>query len=738
MMLALRLALRLAVIAAFLILQAPAQPASATGLSFVLPLSGPHGQTAYNMAIDNAGNFVVAGELFGQFDVDPSSGTDILTSAGNRDAYVAKYDPNGGLLWARRFGGASGDWAASVASDGVNTYVTGNFYGTVPFGMLPLISAGDQDTFVLKLDASGGIVWAKRVGGSGTERVHDIAVRVSEGATSVFVTGSFEATADFDPGPGVVNLVSPTGRDSTFILKLDGDGQYAWAGELSGATGDAVGLSIASDPLGNVYVCGFFDGSGIDFDPGDNTFLLTSQADSEGFALKLDASDNLLWAHAADGTASTNALGIDVDRFGNVVVSGTFYGGTTDFDPGPATFPVASVGNGENLFAWKFDADGHFVWVRTLGAANSDVEGSRLALDTFGDVYLTGGYRGALDFDPGPGQAVFQSNGGFAPFEMKLDATGGFAWARPASNVVPIPTNATSGGDAIALDSAGNIFGAGYFSGSTDFDPGPGVTQLTSVDDPSNFDDTTDVYLLKLTEDGPVTSVPGPQTTLKDTPRVFSATNGDRISVAGQEAGSGLGVTLTATHGALTLPGTAGLAFTTGTGTGNTQMTFTGTASAVNAALDGLRYLPDSGYSGPAEVDVTSFLATASGPLHADTKAVPITVAAGACTPRPGVQIQNAAGGGKLQVSITPTPVNGGSTNAIVELRFGAFQNAHVALNGQSIASGQTVTLPPNTAQLALTVERATAGQPTTVPLTVVDQCGAWQTFVGGGTSAGF
>jgi hypothetical protein len=97
--------------------------------------------------------------------------------------------------------------------------------------------------------------------------------------------------------------------------------------------------------------------------------------------------------------------------------------------------------------------------------------------------------------------------------------------------------------------------------------------------------------------------------------------------------------------------------------------------------------------------------------------------------------VQTAPGGGKLEVTITPTPVNGSSTNAVSELQFGTFANARVTLNSQPVASGQTVTLPPNTSQTDFTVERATPGLAVTVPLTVVDGCGAWRTFVGAGTA---
>jgi hypothetical protein len=109
-----------------------------------------------------------------------------------------------------------------------------------------------------------------------------------------------------------------------------------------------------------------------------------------------------------------------------------------------------------------------------------------------------------------------------------------------------------------------------------------------------------------------------------------------------------------------------------------------------------------------------------------------------ACAPRPRVQTQLVPGGGKLQVHIEATPLNSLANNGLQQVRFGTFQNARVTLNGQPVASGQIYTVPDpaNTHGVNFVVERLQAGQATTVPLTVVDGCGAWQTLVGGGPNA--
>jgi hypothetical protein len=106
--------------------------------------------------------------------------------------------------------------------------------------------------------------------------------------------------------------------------------------------------------------------------------------------------------------------------------------------------------------------------------------------------------------------------------------------------------------------------------------------------------------------------------------------------------------------------------------------------------------------------------------------------------PRPQVQVGPATGNGHLIVHIEPTPLNTQQPNPIQQVRFGTFQNATVTLNGQTVASGQTFTLPSNTVAVDFTVDRQNRAQATTAPFTVVDGCGSWQTFVGGGAGAGF
>ncbi len=137
------------------------------------------------------------------------------------------------------------------------------------------------------------------------------------------------------------------------------------------------------------------------------------------------------------------------------------------------------------------------------------------------------------------------------------------------------------------------------------------------------------VTVANLANDPPVNIVPGAQISAEDVALVFSTANGNRIAVSDPDAGANpLEVTLAATNGVLTLAGTAGLTFTVGTGTGEATMTFTGTIADINAALDGMSFLPPLDYTGTASVTITTgdLGASGAGGALSDSDTVDITV----------------------------------------------------------------------------------------------------------------
>ena len=193
-------------------------------------------------------------------------------------------------------------------------------------------------------------------------------------------------------------------------------------------------------------------------------------------------SQDFEWAKAIGGTEFDEGYSITVDGKRNVFATG-FFQGTADFDPGGSTFNIASKGS-KDIFISKLDKNGNFVWVKTIGGALEDI-GYSIITDNFGNVYVSGSFEGTVDFDPGSGIYNLNSSGSKDIFILKLDKNGNFVWAKSIGGMwTDVATSITI--------NDGNLFVTGYFAGTVDFDPGPGVYNLN----------TGGTFILKLDSDG--------------------------------------------------------------------------------------------------------------------------------------------------------------------------------------------------------------------------------------------
>ncbi len=401
-------------------------------------------------------------------------------------------------LWTKSIGGENYDAARSMVVDpeSGDVLTTGAFSGTVDFdpgrGIFNLTSSGTSDIFITKLDGTGAFMWAKAIGGP------DVAYAISisldpAGSRNVYVTGSFQGTTDFDPGLDTFNLTS-VGTSDIFITKLDGSGNFVWAKAMGGPDAVYV-LSIALDPSGSedVYATGYFRGT-VDFDPGSDTFNLTSVGSDDIFISKLDGDGNFIWAISLGGNGSdvSRCIVLDPSGSGDVFTTGWF-SGTADFDPGRTSYNITSVGRFD-IFISKIDASGHFVWATQLGGSGvKDGAGSSIGIDPqSGAIYTTGYFEGTADFDPHDEGIFYLVSSGLRDiFISKLDRNGNFLWAKSMGG-----TGLDVGGS-LAIDPAGSgdVYTTGYFRGTVDFDPGPETFNLTS-------DGSDDIFISKLDRSG--------------------------------------------------------------------------------------------------------------------------------------------------------------------------------------------------------------------------------------------
>jgi len=385
------------------------------------------------------------------------------------------------LEWVSKFGSTSNDISYSLANDTEgNLYVAGQFSGSVDFDPsadVAILTASSIDGFILKLDADGNYLWAKKIGGLGDDLIQSIHVS-SDG--NVVMGGQFSGTADLDPGIGIAEYTSAGLRDG-FILVLDPFGNYIWSKVFGGLSTDFV-TDITTDTDGNVFCIGYFSGA-INVDPGASELELISNGETDVFFVKYNDAGDFLISKRIGGTGIDEGFGIVSDLSGNVYLTGFFYT-TVDFDPGVDVENITSNGVSD-VFLLKLDSDFNFTWAQKSVSGPGNNRAYSIALYDNSYLYLTGGFNGTADFDASIESMNLTSNGNADAFIQKIDLDGNAIWAKN------IGGSLYDQGTSITFDDFGNIYTTGIFASVSDFDPGVGLAELTSYGG-------TDTYVLML------------------------------------------------------------------------------------------------------------------------------------------------------------------------------------------------------------------------------------------------
>ncbi|MFT6923493.1 MAG: flagellar capping protein FliD [Crocinitomicaceae bacterium] len=441
------------------------------------------GDRGNSISVDASGNVYTTGYFWLTVDFDPGPGVSSLTSNGASDVFITKFDPSGNFIWAKSFGGLNYDhgFSAEIDNSG-NILLCGRFEGVVDFdpgiGVSNLTSNGLRDIFILKLDNSGDFVWVKSFGGLNNDNALSLCI---DGLDNIYTTGDFQGTADFDPGIGVLNLVS-NGASDVFITKLDASGNFVWAKSFGDTNGDN-GNSVQVNQLEEVFICGNYQGT-VDFDPGVGINNLTSNGARDAFVLKLDDSGNFSWVISSGGISNDAGNDVQLDDTGNVYFTGSFYS-TVDFDPGIGVQNITSFG-GADIFVCKVDEFGNFLWAKNIGGSDNDLA-SQMTIDNLGNVYTTGNFQGTADFDPNGTDFNLSTNGDRDIYISKLDLMGDFVWAQY------LGSSTADYGVSISSDDFANIYVTGRFQSTVDFEFGAGISNLTS-------NGSHDVFVLKLSQ----------------------------------------------------------------------------------------------------------------------------------------------------------------------------------------------------------------------------------------------
>jgi uncharacterized repeat protein (TIGR01451 family) len=355
--------------------------ADGSTLVFSTYLGGANEDRGRGIALDSAGNVYITGN---------TSSTDFPTlnplqptNHGNFDAFVTKIKADGSaLLFSTYLGGVDDDQAYGIALDSAgNAYITGYTDSTdfPTINSLQPTNHGNADTFVTKIKADGSaLFFSTYLGGARVDRGRGIAL---DSAGNVYITGNTGST-DF---PTLNPLQSTNhGRYDAFVTKIKADGSaLIFSTYLGGANNDRA-RGITLDSAGNAYIIG--DTRSTDF-PTLNPLQPTNHGYYDAFITKIKADGStLIFSTYLGGADDDQAYGIALDSAGNAYITG--YTTSNDF---PTQNPLQPTNHGDlDAFITKIKADGSaLVFSTYLGGANED-RGRGIALDSVGNVYITG------------------------------------------------------------------------------------------------------------------------------------------------------------------------------------------------------------------------------------------------------------------------------------------------------------------------------------------------------------
>ncbi len=365
---------------------------------------------------DNAGGIINVGYFSSFISFDGL----YLFSNGVTDGYIVKTANDGTYQWALNFGGSSDDRALGVCTDSQNNcYVTGYFSGTAKFGNFTLNSLGQQDVFILKVDASGTILWVTQGGGNGNDIGNGICDDHNGG---IIVTGQFRDTAQFGTAtfmsmPDPLTTIPST---DIFTAKLNNSGTFIWAKQGAGKYTDR-GIEVSCDLNGNAYVTGQFSDT-IQFDIIHNNNLYNAI-----FLIKYDASGNEQWFNKIGAGSISLVRSIKVDLNADFYVSGECGQNTIFFGT-----PNITISNPypTRVFVAKYNSSGAVQWANALGSTNTLTAGD-MAIDDSSNVYVIGNFQCKMnELSTLYGDGTFNSVGYKDVYTARFSSTGVLEWGR--------------------------------------------------------------------------------------------------------------------------------------------------------------------------------------------------------------------------------------------------------------------------------------------------------------------
>jgi hypothetical protein len=296
-----------------------------------------------------------------------------MQSWGSEDILIFKYHANGQLAWTKQLGSTGEDLGKGIAiNNNGDLFVTGHYRNTLYYDNDSLVSLGNTDAFVAKLDLQGNLSWIKSIGNSSFETGTSIAC---DALGNSYITGTFEDSLDIDNQ----NLQS-YGNLNNFIIQLNPAGNLGWKNSLGTPTFDNL-KDIQLDANGNVYIAGYFRSVLL-----GTLGQLNSNGDQDALLLKLDANGQLLWWKNQGGAFADFGFALKIQA--------PYLYWTGIYQDSMVLNGLPLVSEGEfDAFLIQADLQGNTNWVQVIGGLD-DSKAFDLTTTSDGRIYLAGYFEG--------------------------------------------------------------------------------------------------------------------------------------------------------------------------------------------------------------------------------------------------------------------------------------------------------------------------------------------------------